>query len=376
MATMAERELNQAKGLSERSMRWFIAAILVCFIAFASAYSVLNPLFESPDEVWHYAFVQHLAGGQALPVLDPQRPGLWAQEGGQPPLYYLVTCLFTRLLPASDWQHTLQANLLADIGHYLPDGNGNAFIHTPVEAWPYRGAALAIHLARLISVLLGACTILVTYLIGREIWSKRPWLALAGAALLAFTPMFLFISASVSNDNLITLLCSLACWLILRLIQLPPTPLRFLLLGAVIGLAALSKISGIALLAPAGLLLAWLAWQHRDFKLLLWGGVCVLGAALMVAAWWYVRNWQLYGDPLGLNVFVATIGPRQPRISLWQLTREWQGLVRSYWGVFGWMNVVAPNWFYWLLNGLALLGIGGLLVQLCSGHAHRLEPIR
>lgn len=373
MATLAERELNQSKVSSRRSVRWFIVTILVFFIFLAGVYSVLNPLFESPDEVWHYAFVQHLASGQALPVLDPQHPGPWAQEGGQPPLYYLATSLFTRLLPPSDWRQTLQANLQADIGHYLPDGNGNAFIHTPVEAWPYRSAALAIHLARLISILLGACTILVTYLIGREIWPQRPWLAMSGAALLAFTPMFLFISASVSNDNLIVLLCSLACWLMLRLLRQPPTPLRFLVLGATIGLAALSKISGIALLAQAGLLLAWLAWQRRDFRLLLWGGVCVLGAALLVAAWWYVRNWQLYGDPLGLNVFIAIIGPRQPHITLWQLTKEWQGLVRSYWGVFGWMNVVAPNWFYWLLNGLALLGIGGLLVQLVRRlHWHRL----
>ncbi|MHB1356120.1 MAG: ArnT family glycosyltransferase [Anaerolineae bacterium] len=329
----------------------------------ATVYSILNPLFESPDEVWHYAFVQHLASGQALPVLDPLHPGPWEQEGGQPPLYYLVVSLFTRLLPPSDWQQTLQPNRLADIGHYLPDGNGNAFIHTPAEAWPYHGAALAIHLARLISILLGACTILFTYLIGREFWPQRPWLALAGAALLAFTPMFLFISASVSNDNLIILTSTLACWLMLRLLRQPPTPLRFLILGVVIGMAALSKISGIALLAPAGLLLVWLAWQRRDLRLLLWGGVYVFVAVLVVAGWWYLRNWQLYGDPLGLKVFVAVIGPRQPRITLWQLTQEWQGLVRSYWGVFGWMNVVAPSWFYYLLNGLALLGIAGLVVQ-------------
>jgi hypothetical protein len=161
----------------------------------------------------------------------------------------------------------------------------------------------------------------------------------------------------------------------LRLLRQPSTPLRFLVLGAVIGLAALSKVSGIALLAPAGLLLVWLAWQHRDFKLLLWSGVCVLAAALLVAAWWYIRNWQLYGDPLGLNVFVAIIGPRKPPITLWQLTKEWQGLVRSYWGVFGWMNVVAPNWYYWLLNGLALLGIGGLLVQVVQRlRWHRWPP--
>src|SRR5450756_557935 len=97
MATLAERELNQSKVSSRRSVRWFIVTILVFFIFLAGIYSVLNPLFESPDEVWHYAFVQHLASGQALPVLDPQHPGPWAQEGGQPPLYYLATSLFTRL---------------------------------------------------------------------------------------------------------------------------------------------------------------------------------------------------------------------------------------------------------------------------------------
>ncbi|MCE5257536.1 MAG: DUF2142 domain-containing protein [Chloroflexi bacterium] len=356
--------VQQTDAAVPPSVRWALAGLIVLYLLLAGTYSVINPLFEAPDEAWHYAFVQHMAQGQPLPVLDPENPGPWAQEGGQPPLYYWLVSRITRWLPASDWQTLLAQNRHADIGSYLPDGNGDAYIHTPAEAWPYRGAALAIHLARLVSVLLGAGSVLCTFLIGRAVWPRRPWLALGGAALLAFNPMFLFISASVSNDNLVTLLCTLAFWLLLRLLKRPPVFGRWLILGTVIGLIALSKISGLAFAAPAGAALLWLTWRRRDAKALFAGAAGLVVGALAVAGWWYLRNWQLYGDPLGLNVFVATIGPRVPPITLWELTAEWQGLVRSFWGVFGWMNVVAPEWFYWLVDGLMLLGLLGLVLRL------------
>ncbi|MHB9031521.1 MAG: glycosyltransferase family 39 protein [Anaerolineae bacterium] len=344
--------------------RWALTALLAVYLLLAGAYSIINPLFEAPDEVWHYALMQHLAQGQTLPVLDPKQPGPWAQEGGQPPLYYWLAAQALRWLPASDWQTLLVANRHADIGSYSPDSNSDAFIHTPAEAWPYRGAALAIHLARLFSVLLGAGTLYCVYRLGRLVWPSRPWLALAGAALLALNPMFLFISASVSNDNLVTLLAALTLLLILQLIQRPPVFWCWLVLGGVIGLAALSKISALALLAPAGLALTWMSWRRHDWRVFVVGGLCLVVSVGAVAGWWYWRNLQLYGDPLGLNVFVATIGPRVPQVSLLELTAEWQGLVRSFWGVFGWMNVVAPDWFYYLLDAVTLLGLAGLIYQL------------
>ncbi len=63
-----------------------LVVILTAFVALAAIYSIVTPIFEAGDELWHYPFVQHLATGHALPIQDPNVKTLWEQEGGQPPL--------------------------------------------------------------------------------------------------------------------------------------------------------------------------------------------------------------------------------------------------------------------------------------------------
>ena len=46
-----------------RRQRWLLA-ILALYVMLAMLYSVVNPLFEAPDEVWHYEYVRWLAEGK------------------------------------------------------------------------------------------------------------------------------------------------------------------------------------------------------------------------------------------------------------------------------------------------------------------------
>jgi hypothetical protein len=61
---------------------------LAAFVALAALYSVTTPIFEAPDEVWHYAYIRQLALGHALPVVDAEGKAPYRHEGLQPPLYY------------------------------------------------------------------------------------------------------------------------------------------------------------------------------------------------------------------------------------------------------------------------------------------------
>ena len=45
-----------------------IAVVLGLYLALAVTYSVVTPIFEASDELWHYPFVKHLADGGGLPV--------------------------------------------------------------------------------------------------------------------------------------------------------------------------------------------------------------------------------------------------------------------------------------------------------------------
>ena len=134
--------------------------LVLAFTALASAYSIVTPIFEASDEIWHYPVVQYLAAGRGLPVqTPPDRPGLWKQEASQAPLYYMVAALLTSWVDTSDLSATLRPNPHAAIGTVSPDGNINMAAHDPArEAWPWRGAVLAVHLARLLSVACSAAS--------------------------------------------------------------------------------------------------------------------------------------------------------------------------------------------------------------------------
>jgi len=183
--------------------RALLALILGGYALLAVVYSLVTPLFEASDELWHYPMVQYVADHDfGLPAQDPASPGPWRQEGGQPPLYYYLGALLTRWIDTSDMEALRRINPHPDIGVVVPDGNANMVVHDAGrESFPWRGTALAMHLARFLSVLMGLGTVLLTYALGRELFPATPAIALAAAAFTAFNPMFLFISGVINSDN-------------------------------------------------------------------------------------------------------------------------------------------------------------------------------
>ncbi len=342
-------------------------ALVALFVVLSLAYNVALPVYEAPDERDHISYAAWLADGRGLPHLVADRDVVG--EIWQPPLFYALTALalapFDRaelatIAPLSgDWQAGL-----SQAAHY----------HSADEAFPFRGAALAIHTARLVSTLLSLVTVAATYAIARLI---APALALPAAALLALNPQFIFLSAAINNDNLVIALCSVALWILVRLIVAPydgREPLAwYALLGIVWGLAALAKLTGLTLGLPIGLSLLYLAWRRRSWRPLLLGGLLSGGTMLLVCGWWFGRNWQLYGDPLAWNEMLAvTAGLVRPELLSWPETLRYAGFLRqSYWGVFGY-GVRAPDGFYTLVMMIMLLAAAGWGVWL----ARRPRPWR
>jgi len=373
-----------------------ITFIVSAFVALGVIYSVVNPIFEAPDEMWHYFYIKHIADGHGLPVQSAKGKEAWRQEGSQPPLYYLIGALATFWLDTDDASTLIRKNPHAAIGIPLADGNKNIIVHTSREGFPYRGAVLAVHIIRVLSVLMGATTVLITYLIALEVFPGHQALAAGAAALNAFNPQFIFISGAVSNDNLVTMLSSLALFLIIRLLRgaamtksqaliaqistegaekslktLKPPNFsvssvgsvfsHWSLLGFVLGLAALAKLSGLSLLLLALAALGIVALRQRSLRAAIEGGAVVFSFAALIAGWWYVRNWALYGDPLGLKVMLAIVGKRDSDFTIIDFLAGLEGLKISFWALFGWMNVLADQLVYRIFDGIALLGGVGLI---------------
>ncbi|MEN6478530.1 MAG: glycosyltransferase family 39 protein, partial [Anaerolineales bacterium] len=211
---------------------------LVLFLILGAIYGAVNPVMESPDEVYHYPLVKHLADGHDLPVQRQDVETLYAQEGSQPPLYYALMAGLTCWLDTDDLPALRYLNPHARPGIPLAIDNKNMVVHTSREQWPWQGATLAIHLIRLASVVLGAGTLWCGYRLARRLFPQHPLVALAALAFIAFNPMFAFISASVNNDNLVILLTSITLLQLIRLLQEGVHWPDLVLLGTLCGLAA------------------------------------------------------------------------------------------------------------------------------------------
>ncbi|WP_420644260.1 ArnT family glycosyltransferase [Candidatus Leptofilum sp.] len=387
----------------KREKRW-LYLILGLFIVLGVMYALVTPVFEASDELWHYPMIRHLADGNPLPVqvFDPAQAGPWKQEASQPPLYYYLGVALTFWIDTSDMETVRWENPHVDNGILTDDGNINLTIKDP--AWnPWQGTLLAVRLIRLLSVLLGAATVYLTYLIGKELAPSRPEIALGAAALNAFTPMFLFISGAVNNDNLAIPLSSLGILLMIRAVSKQYSVGQYsvtdywslitaywktwLKIGVVIGLAILTKQGAFGLLPLALGTIFIVYWRetrntelhggdterHREN---IWGEIArILGRTavsflillipvILIAGWWYWRNIVLYGDFLGWNAFIAVLGQRAHPASLAQLWSERWGFMLSYWGLFGGVNVPMPLWLYHVLNGVVVVGVLGFLVYL------------
>ncbi len=351
-----------------------ILLLLALYGVLAVGFSIASPPFEKPDELNHVAFVQYLATTHHLPTFPaPDEPGAYyGQEAGQPPLYYAVATLL------AGWSLTDATfpprNPHANLGNPLQPGNKNWVIHGPEEAFPWQGMALAVHLLRFFSILLGAGTLFFIWRIAQDLFPGQSRFPLAVTGLAAFLPQFLFITSAVSNDALMLFLAPLVLWLILYGFgpdarRLPHWP-DALILGMFLGFAGLTKLSGLYLWPVVALAYLIHGWLYRDWADTLAAGLLTLLAAAGIAFPWYARNWRLYGDPTALTPFLETIGRRTTPIDP---VTEFQGLRISLLGLFGWFNVPLPGWIYTLWDTfLALAGIG--LLQGVWRRRFRLRP--
>lgn len=344
-----------------------VLAVVLFFLVAAMLYDWTTPPFEKPDESEHFGFALYLAQEHRLPVqsaASKQTP--WKQEASQPPLYHWLASWVLRPWRDEIPYHPLPENPHAAIGQPLAPDNKNAFVHPPAAEQP-AAFVWGVHLARGLSMLMGAITIWTMWQIGRLLFPSAPNVALFVSAWLAALPQFLFISSAVSNDATVTALATLCLWLLLRAIRFHGLTRReTLLLSLLAGALALAKLNGLFFLVVAAPVLLLLEWRgtpqpNRVHPL---GVLFALGVGVLtIAGWWYWRNWTLYGDPTGVSAMLDIVGryskPRSLSFMLWAFS----GLRFSFWGVFGWFNILAPRWWYAILDLMTLVALAGLGVQ-------------
>lgn len=358
-----------------------LVIILGAFLILSLIYCWATPPLEASDELWHFGMINYIADTGKLPVQHPGVKTAYEQEGSQPPLYYLVSALLIKGIDRSDFDAVRQPNPHAVAGIPGNVGNKNLVLHDTPHP-PLQRTVLAVYVARLFSVLCGSVTVFSIYMAAREVGFGQPVLPVLAAALTAFNPMFLFITASVNNDNLVTALNSLIIWQMIMLLQKSTFSIRrSVLIAVLLALASLSKLSGLVLLPFALLGGLWIfsrpyveAWTQRQrlVRRLDWRGfltfVVLIGLVwALVAGWWYLRNITLYGELFGTQTMVAVAGPRAGGFSLQVLLDEFQGFRFAYWALFGAVNIMTYRWFYDVMDVASIAMIVGLVTVVLIG---------
>ncbi|MCS6802000.1 MAG: glycosyltransferase family 39 protein [Chloroflexota bacterium] len=342
-----------------------LALVAAAFAALAALTSIAIPPYEAPDETIHLDYVFHLRLRAALPVMtgDPATT-VGGQQAFHPPLYYALAALLTLPADPSGYREAQRINWFQQFDRSLP-GNKNVVIHEQSGLLPFRGPTLAVHLARLASVLCGVVTVVLGGLAAREA-GLADGAALLVAGFIATLPQFVFLSAVTNSDNAVIAAAAAAVYVSLRLLRRGVTTAGVVALGIAGGLATLAKMSGaiVAALALAGLLLAH--WGGRARGRSLARDLLLLAVpAAALSGWWFVRNLALYGDPLAWRELVVLADAIVRRdLSPAAIAAELLTLRHSSWALFGWGNVGLPDWAYLVFDAVVLLGLAGWLLRL------------
>ncbi len=342
-----------------RHERVLVITILAGHLLLTFGFS-LGPIFEGPDEIEHYRYVRTLAEERALPNPYAQQRG----EYHQPPLYYLLLVPVALLVEDGDFGQIdgrLNPFYGADI-HIPGNDNKNLYLHSRAEAFPYdqSGTARAVHLMRLVSIPLSVGTLLAGWAALHALWPGHPARRLLALGVMAFWPQNLFLSGVINNDVLLIFFSTVVFWLLVRHVRRGWTQRSALVLGVAIGAAMLTKVSALFLGFPIALAFAL---DRRAWRLI----PLTLGAASLVAGWWYVRNAVQYSDPTLTDAVLHTWRSEVIRPGKLALDIGWERLPFAYetaWARFGQgaVAVASPvGTFFDLVVGL---GLGGLVATI------------
>jgi 4-amino-4-deoxy-L-arabinose transferase-like glycosyltransferase len=341
--------------------------VLIIFTLLALFYARALPLFEATDEGAHFLYVHHLLETGQLPLLegrlattgDAPPVERWSFERHQPPLYYAIGALLVSWSQREDIDTYLQPNLLIFLRGIVED-NPNMWLHSPSSSGD---TAAAVWTLRLYSLALALGTLLAIYHTAQLAFGRQD-IALLAMTFVVALPMFISLSASINNDNLIIFIFSVAIYWCLRIWQRRDiTRVDIVVVSLLLSAAALTKVTGVTLFGIVYLSLFIGAYRGsyswRKVGLLI--GISLVAAAIL-AGWWYLRNLTLYGDMLASDATITFFSENPQRRSVDAIVGEIPRVWRTFWFGIGYLHalVYAPDWYYLYTGVITALGIAGL----------------
>lgn len=338
-----------------------IVLLVAVYVPLALAYSLMTPAWEGDDEVDHTSYVEFIERNGAIPRIDFSN-GI---ESHQPPLYYLVVAAWQHVLSVPSFTPSVSVEPDAPLFDLKSDYDG--WLHSHDYTPRLHDDAVHVHQLRLISVLFGLGTVLLSYAAAKLV-GMREALAFSVGMFVALLPKELQVTSLVTNDALVILLCAAALvWFLLaerarEAQRLGRRRLFVFALGLALGAAALTKFNSlpIAFVLIALLLLPALIDRRRVvLGPALIDTLVAVGSFFAVSGWWFVRNHQLYGELLAKEASQRYLTRVFIEPWPWNADLFLEGLPRALTstGWYGYAYLQLPGWMNHTFNLLALASV-------------------
>ncbi len=244
------------------------------------------------DEGYHLEYITFIKENSRLPIDYEERAQVTRADF--PPLYQLLVVALSvgvELKPQPDFKffHDSFRYRAIDVQSDQP-----WTLDTEDLSPPHFGRFFVWQIGRWLSVGLSLITLVLLFLTLQEIplgW--RPLTSLFGAALLAFIPRYLILSAALNDDSLLAVLAAFYFLMLVKLIKAPHRWGPLLGLALALGLSATVKYSLVLLPLEIGVVFALLAYRWRLGWRWVVGRFAAVGlVALLVSSWWF--GWNIW----------------------------------------------------------------------------------
>jgi 4-amino-4-deoxy-L-arabinose transferase-like glycosyltransferase len=353
-----------------RLHRRFLVLLLLFTLGVLAEHAVL-PVMEGGDEYLHYNYVQYLLRENRLPERSTYLTNSMQQQSGQPPLVYWTAALFmrlARLAPDDDdalWERfgTHKNPWYAAPDQWNRIDNRNLFFHGGGDqAFETPTIERIDRLIRFTGLIFGLLGVIGAYGAAREVFSSESW-ALTAAAVFAFTPQLIHVASFTNTDSGMIAFTALATWATLRLLRLGASPARLMLIGALLALAALSKVSALLIAPGVGLAILLDGYKHRlPIWRILWNGLLIGIPLLLLFAPWVLYGLTTYNDPIGTKTHLRPGYYYDQPLTFAQFLPLLPEIYLGYWGKLASAIYLHPL-TYTALGLILVLAIAGYVLS-------------
>lgn len=315
-------------GLESIGRNKILVTILIAAFILRVAFAITIPIFDKPDEQPHFNYVKFVAENYRIPI---QMEGVHG-ESFQPPLYYFIASIVLNFAQV----FTDDINIIAIV-------------------------------LRILSALISMFTLYFVFKIA-DLLFKNDYISLGSVAFASFLPTHINMNSGITNANLADFLSTLLIYLILKTLMKKED--NVLLFGVIAGLALITRLSVIPIFLVMFFMLL-IKYNQNIINVI--KPICIiLIIALGISSFFFIRNYMLYGDILGITAMKMSATPDSLPVSTSWIARLIGWTFITFWAAFGRTNgvfvgnltsatgITAFIVFYSILSIITIIAIFGL----------------